>query len=79
MKCKYPGKFCENRYFSARNSYCCRIREWKKKNGVCAYDATIKSRKRIEIVESNKKIGEFIKGGDLNGCKSGNSSIPAVH
>jgi len=54
MLCKFPEKKCFDRYYSqTRSNHFCRLREWKRKKGVCPYDAKIHS-----LVRINKRIDE---------------------
>ena len=40
--CKYSDKDCEDRYYSSGKGYhCCRLDEWKRKQGVCPYNKHI--------------------------------------
>ncbi len=41
-KCKYQSKDCKDRYWSdSKGYYCCRLDEWKRKQGVCPYNKSI--------------------------------------
>lgn len=44
MKCKFPDKECDDRYFSSSNNCTmCRLPQWKKKLKTCPYSIKIRS------------------------------------
>lgn len=58
MMCKYPDKYCGDRYLkTSTGEWMCRLREWKKREKRCPYDETIMSKKYA--ISHNKKIYPF--------------------
>lgn len=52
MKCRYPDKPCIDRYASHPSGsgeiLKCRLAEWKRKQGTCPHDKTIKAHARVQ-------------------------------
>ena len=58
MKCKYPEKDCMDRYRShaeRKEGLHCRLKEWKKKKGICPYNKEIRSRSS-ELIQKKHPI-----------------------
>jgi hypothetical protein len=61
MKCKFLDKKCRDRYFSCSRGHQCRLKEWKKKIGVCPYDKSIFSIPRTikkTLDKEQKRLGD---------------------
>ncbi len=59
MKCKYPNKFCGDRYRSERKGLCCRLLEWKRRLRSCPHDPTIVSKPLRKLIDANKNLQTF--------------------
>ena len=59
MRCKFPGKPCNDRYLkqegSPKEQLTCRLPEWRKKKGTCPYDSRIRSKPKLPGARKRKR------------------------